>query len=56
MNTQMLFVLSGIFLLNLAILSGINGVWWGLALGGSIIFNLIGVVLLMRYINEKRHT
>lgn len=54
--TGMLFVLSGIFLLNLAILSGINGVWWGLALGGNIIFNLIGVVLLMRYINEKRHT
>ncbi|MEC1454324.1 hypothetical protein P9D79_18520 [Bacillus haynesii] len=54
--TAILFVLSGLLLLNLVILSGINGVLWGLVLGGSIIFNLIGVVLLMRYINEKRHT
>lgn len=54
--TGILFVLSGILLLNLAVLSGINGVLWGLVLGGKIIFNLIGVVLLMRYINEKSHT
>lgn len=33
--TGILFVLSGILLLNLAVLSGINGVLWGLVLGGK---------------------
>ncbi|XSC72219.1 hypothetical protein P5609_002035 [Bacillus licheniformis] len=33
--TGILFVLSGILLLNLAVLSGINGVLWGLVLGAA---------------------
>ncbi|MEK5499781.1 hypothetical protein [Bacillus sp. FSL M8-0168] len=53
-RTGIAFVLTGMALLMLMMLSGASGALWAMACGGSILCNMTGDALLMKFVSDKR--